>query len=538
VGHGAAGGYTHRQVLKILSGLLMAMITAVISTSVTTIALPTIMGELGGQEQLAWVASAPLLAMTASTPLWGRLSDIFGRKRMYQTALLLFTASSIAAGLSQNVGQLIAFRALQGMGAGGAMALTQVILGDIVEPRQRGRYSGYLGAAYGLSTVTAPLLGGFLVDAPRLGWRWCFFVTVPLALAALAITQWTLHRPPRETGRARPKIDWAGAVTITGAASTALIVLSLGGKEFPWNSPWTYGLTALTLVLLGAAVAAERRAAAPILPPRLFADRTFVLASAASLMVGVGMFGVMTYLPQYLQVVQGMTPTVSGLLALPMTIGVLLGSTVSGQVAARTGRWKMFPVTGTALLAAGMFLLSRLQVDSGPVAVGIGCGTAGLGLGMTMTMLVLATQNAADRADMAAATSGVTFFRSMGGAVGVAALGAVLTARLTAALTERLRAARLPVPERVGTGLGTPEEIHALPEPLRGLLLASFTEAVQAAFLVGVPIALAGLAAALALKELPLRTSSAPAEDRRPPAAAAPPADAGRAAGAVSHRRT
>lgn len=523
----AAVRYTHRQVLKILSGMIMATITAMISTSVVTTALPTIIGELGGQEQYAWVASAPLLTMTAGAPLWGRLSDIFGRKLMFQAAIVLFGVSSVAAGLSQNIGELIAFRALQGLGAGGVMSLTQIILGDVVEPRERGRYSGFLGASFGVATVAGPLLGGFLVDAPGLGWRWCFYSTVPLAVVASVIIQRILRLPPPAARTARPRIDWAGAVTITGGAATVMILLSLGGKEFAWNSPWTYGLGVLAAVLLALAVVAERRAAAPILPPRLFGDRTFALASAASLLVGVALFGVMTYMPQYLQVVRGMSPTASGLMTLPMVLGMLVASTTSGQVVTRTGRWKAFPVAGLTLLSAGMYLLSRLHVDSGMVLIGVDCAVIGLGLGMTMQILILATQNAARRTDMAAATSGVTFFRSLGGAVGVAALGAVLTNRFVTELTERLRAAHLPVPSDAGAGLGTPKEIHRLPEPFLGLLLESYTDALHTVFLVGVPVVLLGLVAVLALKELPLRTSAVPvpktgepAEARQDPAVA------------------
>jgi EmrB/QacA subfamily drug resistance transporter len=505
-------GYTHRQVLEILSGLIMAMVTSMLSNSVIATSLPTIIGELGGQEQLAWVASAPLLTMTAATPLWGRLSDIFGRKLMFQTAVVVFGVASIAAGLSQDIGQLIAARALQGLGAGGVMALTQVILGDVVEPRERGRYSGYIGGAFGVSMLAGPLVGGFLVDAPRLGWRWCFYISVPLAVVAFAIIQKVL-KLPRAARTTRPKIDWFGAATITGGATTVMLLLSLGGKEFAWNSPWTYGLGVLSAVLLGLAVVAERRAAMPILPPRLFGNRTFALTATASLLVGVTMFGAMIFLPQYLQLVRGMSPTASGLMTLPMVVGMLVASTTSGQVVTRTGRWKAFPVAGLTLLTVGMFLLSRLHVDSALVLIGVDCAVIGLGLGMTMQIMILATQNAVPRTDLAAATSGVTFFRSLGGAVGVAAFGAVLTSRLVTELTERLRAAHLPVPSGTGTGLGTPEEIHDLAEPFRGFLLESFTQAMQTVFLVGVPVALAGLVAVLALKELPLRTSAVPAPE-------------------------
>lgn len=500
--------YTHRQVLQVLGGLITAMLTATIATSIISPALPTIMGDLGGQEQLAWVASAPLLAMTAAAPLWGKVSDLFGRKRMFQTALVIYALASVAAGLSQNVGMLIAARALQGLGAGGVTSLTQVVLGDILSPRERGRYAGYLGSAFGVATVAGPLLGGLLVGAPGLGWRACFLVPVPLAVGSFILIHKVLRLPPADRTR-RPRIDWLGAITIAGGASTVMVVLSLGGTSFPWHSGWTYGLTALSLVLLAAAIVAERRAAEPILPPRLLRNRTFVLTAAASLVIGMVMFGVMIFLPQYLQVVRGMSPTGSGLMTLPLVGGMLAASTVAGQLTTRTGRYKIFPVCGLTLLAGGALLLSRLHTDSSLTVIGIDCAIAGIGLGLTMQTLILAAQNAVPRADLAAATTGVTFFRSLGSAIGVAAFGAILTARLTSGLADRLRAAHLPVPDDVGTGLGTPAEIRALPEPLRGFLLDSYTAGLQTVYLVGVPLAVLGLLAVLALRELPLRTSAA-----------------------------
>lgn len=498
------GDYTHRQILKILAGLLMALLTAMISTSVVATALPTIMGELGGQEQLAWVASASLLTMTAATPLWGKLSDLFGRKLMFQSALVVFVVASIAAGLSQNIGQLIAARAVQGLGVGGLSALTQVILGDVVEPRERGRYAGFMGAVFGVATVAGPLLGGFLVDTSWLGWRWCFYVCVPLALVAFIMIQKVLKLP---RVRRDARIDWFGAFTVTGGATTVMLLLSLGGKEFAWDSAWTYGLGALSAVLVGLAIVAERRAAEPVLPPRLFANRTFVLASLGSLFVGVAMFGAMIFLPQFLQIVKGMSPTASGLMTLPMVLGMFVASTASGRVVTQTGRWKAFPVAGLALVSAAMFLLSRLQVDSSRLVIGTDVAVLGLGLGMSMQILILAAQNAVHRRDMAATTSGVSFFRNLGGAMGVAAFGAILSSRLRADLTDLLRAAHIPVPSGVGTSLGTPSEIHGMHEPFRHILLEAFTQAVQTVFLVGVPIALLGLVAVLSLKELPLRTS-------------------------------
>ncbi len=493
--------YTHRQVLEILSGLLLALMTSMLSTSVVGTALPTIVGDLGGQEQLSWVASATLLTMTVSTPLWGKLSDIFGRKRLFQIALGLFVAASVVAGLSQNIGMLIAARAVQGLGTGGLSALTQVILGDIVPPRERGRYSGYVGAVFGISTVAGPLLGGFIVDTDWLGWRWCFYVCVPLAVVAFAVVQRVL-RFDHESRDAR--IDWWGATTLTGGATALMLLLSFGGHEFEWNSAWTYALGALTVVLVAGAVVAERAASSPILPPRLFRNRTFVLTSIASLLVGVALFGAMIYLPQFLQIVKGMSPTESGLMTLPMVVGLFLSSIVSGRIASSTGRWKAFPAVGLVLVAIGLFLLSRLHVDSSALEIGVYITIMGAGLGMTMQMLVLAAQNASSRQDMAVSTSGVTFFRSLGGAVGVAAFGAILTNRVKDELALRLGSAG------GAPALGTPEAIHGLPPQVVKAVLESYTEAMQTVFLVGVPAAVLGVVAVLFLKEVPLRGRGGP----------------------------
>lgn len=511
----AAPSFTHRQVLEILAGLMLAMLTSMISTSVVGTALPTIVGTLGGQEQLAWVASATLLTMTASTPIWGKLSDLYGRKLMFQVALVVFVLSSIAAGFSQDMGQLIAARALQGIGAGGLAALPQIILGDVVEPRERGRYSGYIGAVFGVSTVAGPLLGGFIVD--NMSWRWTFWFCVPLAVVAFVVIQKVLKLP---LVRRDTKVDWWGATFITGGTTALMLLLSLGGKEFEWNSAWTYGLGALSLVLFGLTVVAERGAADPILPPHLFRNRTFVLTSVASLLVGAAMFGALMFLPQYLQIVKGMSPTGSGLMTLPLVLGLLTSSILTGRFVSRTGRWKIFPVVGMLLVATGLFLLSRLHVDSSLVLVGFDNAVLGIGLGASMQILILAAQNAVTRANLASATSGVSFFRSLGGAVGVAAFGAILTNRLTAELVSLAKAAHLPLSGGAVPSLGSPEAIHNLPAPILEIILEAFTRAMSAVFMVGVPIAVLAAVAALMLKEIPLRSarSATPAAPTDPAA--------------------
>ncbi|WP_341770253.1 MDR family MFS transporter, partial [Actinomadura darangshiensis] len=513
--------YTHRQILEILAGLMMAMLTSMISTSVVATALPTIVGDLGGQDKLSWVASASLLTMTASTPLWGKLSDIAGRKLMFQTALIIFVAASVGAGLSQNIGQLIAARAFQGLGVGGLSALAQVILGDVVEPRQRGRYAGYMGAVFGVATVAGPLLGGFIVDADALGWRWCFYVCVPLAIVAFLVIQKVLKLPKvrRDT-----RVDVFGAFTITGSAAVLMLVLSMGGTEFAWNSNWTYILLGAAALLLVLAIVAERIAHDPILPPRLFRNRTFVLTAFISVCVGMAMFGVMIYMPQYLQIVKGMSPTASGLMTLPLVLGMLVMSTGSGQIVTRTGRYKIFPVIGLLCIAAAMYLLSLLHTDSPKILVGADLAVLGIGMGLSLQILILAAQNAAAPSDLASTTSGVSFFRNLGGAMGVAAFGAILTNRVADEIAGGFRAAGIPMPAGGGgTELGSPAEIKKLPAPVVHIIQDAFTNSLQTVFLVGIPVGLVGFLAVLLLKELPLRGSAGRGKDEKP----APPAENG-----------
>lgn len=497
----ATSGYSHREIVEILSALMLALLTAMISTTVISTALPTIVGAMGGQDKLSWVASAAVLTMTVSTPLWGKLSDLFGRKLMFQSALVAFVGGSLLAGFAPGIGELIAGRAIQGLGAGGMYSLTQVILGDIVEPRERGRYAGYTGAVFGVATVAGPLLGGFIVDTGWLGWRWCFFIVVPLAVVAFGVIQQRLDLP---LVKRDARIDWFGAATVTGSAGALMLMLSMGGTEVAWTSAWTYGLGALAAVLLVLSIVAERRAAEPILPPRLFRDRTFVFAGIASLFTGMTMYCAMIYMPQYLQIVKNMSPSASGLMTLPMVLGLLVASIGSGRIVTRTGRWKLFPVAGLLLVAGGMVMLSRLQAGSGRFIIGADLALVGMGLGLSMQILILAAQNAVRQSDMAATTSGISFFRALGGAIGVAAFGAILTSRLRDEMTAMLRAAHVGGPAHVN--LGAPDSINRLPAPILHIVHESFTRAMETVFLVGVPIALLGFVAVLALREMPLRS--------------------------------
>lgn len=494
---------THRQILVVLAGLMLGMLVAALSQTIVATALPTIVGDLGGQDQLAWVVSATLLASTASTPIWGKLSDLYGRKIMFQLSIAIFLVASLASGFAQNMGQLIGFRAVQGLGVGGLMALSQAIIGDVVSPRERGRYQGYIGGVFGLATVAGPLLGGFLVE--HLSWRWTFWVGIPIGLAALVVTERVLNFPfPR-----RPHaIDWLGAFFIVSSVSSLLLMASLGGKEFAWNSPWTYGLVAASLVALGLAVWQERRSDEPIMPPHLFSNHTFVITSLAGFVVGVAMFGAIIFLPQYLQIVKGESPTISGLLTLPMMVGMLITSIGSGRAITATGRYKRYPVLGLIVLAVGLTLLSRLDVTSSLVVAGVYMFITGAGLGLVMQVLILAAQNAVGKEDLGVATSGSTFFRSLGGAMGVAIFGALLSHRLRATIPAQLEAVGVPAGSMsAGGSLGTPAQIAALPEPVHTAVVTGFAEALQTTFLAAVPFAVLGFVIMLFLREIPLRHS-------------------------------
>ena len=493
---------SHREVLVVMSGLMLGMLVAALGQTVVATALPTIVGELGGQDQLAWVVSATLLTSTASTPLWGKLSDLYGRRPLFQAAIVVFLVGSVLCGLSQTMAQLIGFRAVQGLGIGGLMALSQAIIGDIVSPRERGRYQGYIGSVFGVASVGGPLIGGFLVDGP--GWRWCFYVGVPIGIAAYVVTDRVLTMP---FSRRDHRIDYLGAALIVAGVSLLLLVLSLGGTELAWGSNEIVGMAVGGVVVLGLAVVQERRAAEPIIPPRLFRIPTFRVTSIVGFIVGVAMFGAIVYLPQYLQIVKGQSPTRSGLLTIPLMVGLMGMSIGSGRVITRTGRYKVFPVVGLVVVAVGLALFSLLGVDTSLPVAGVSMLVLGAGLGMVMQVLVLAVQNAVEHRDLGTATSAATFFRSMGGALGVAVFGALLSDRLGRYIPERLAAAG--VEGRTGGGdlLGTPEAIATLPGPVRDAVLGGFADGLSDIYTVAIPIALLGFVVVLFLPELPLRTS-------------------------------
>ncbi|MFE1447055.1 DHA2 family efflux MFS transporter permease subunit [Streptomyces olivaceoviridis] len=500
---GVSGGeHVPGSVLVPIGALLLGLLLAALDQTIVATALPTIVSDLGGLEHLSWVVTAYLLASTAATPLWGKLGDQYGRKRLFQTAIVIFLIGSALCGMARDMPQLIAFRALQGLGGGGLMVLSMAIVGDLVPPRERGRYQGLFGAVFGTTSVLGPLLGGLFTE--HLSWRWVFYVNLPIGVIALAVIA-TALRIPRRT--AHHVIDYLGTFLIAAVATCLVLVASLGGTTWPWGSAQIIGLAVLGVVLAVAFVAVERRAAEPVLPLGLFRIRTFALAAVISFIVGFAMFGALTYLPTFLQVVHGISPTLSGVHMLPMVFGLLLSSTLSGQIVSRTGRWKVFPITGTAVTTLGLLLLHRLDEHSSTAVMSVCFFVFGTGLGLVMQVLVLIVQNAVSYEDLGVATSGATFFRSIGASFGVAIFGTVFASRLGDKLTDAFRGVRLPPGATPGALKADPRGIAALPPPLRPAALHAYASAITDVFLYAAPVALLGFLLAWLLKEDRLRGS-------------------------------
>ncbi|GAA4795247.1 MFS transporter [Streptomyces ziwulingensis] len=489
-------------VLVPIGALLLGMLLAALDQTIVSTALPTIVSDLGGMQHLSWVVTAYLLASTAATPLWGKLGDQYGRKRLFQTAIVIFLAGSALCGLAQGMTELIVFRAVQGLGGGGLMVLSMAIVGDLVSPRERGRYQGLFGAVFGATSVLGPLLGGVFTE--HLSWRWVFYINLPVGLVALGVIAAVLHIPRRSE---RHVIDYLGTFLIAAVATCLVLVASLGGTTWGWGSPQIIGLAVLGVLLAVAFVAVERRAAEPVLPLKLFRVRTFVLSAVISFVVGFAMFGAMTYLPTFLQVVQGVSPTMSGVHMLPMVIGLLLSSTVSGQIVSRTGRWKVFPVAGTAVTTLGLLLLHRLDENSATAEMSAYFFVFGLGLGLVMQVLVLIVQNAVPYEDLGVATSGATFFRSIGASFGVAVFGTIFASRLADQLADAFRGAALPPGVSADTLESDPRGIGALPPALRPEAVHAYASSITDVFLYAVPVALVGFVLAWFLKEDRLRGS-------------------------------
>ncbi|MGW1207422.1 MFS transporter [Streptomyces cyaneofuscatus] len=520
-GHGGHGGHsgsgasdgtpmTHRQIMEALTGLLLGMFVAILSSTVVSNALPEIISDLGGgQSAYTWVVTASLLAMTATTPLWGKLSDLFSKKLLVQIALIIYVLGSVVAGLSTSSGMLIACRVVQGIGVGGLSALAQIVMAAMIAPRERGRYSGYLGAVFAVATVGGPLLGGVITDTSWMGWRWCFYVGVPFAIIALIVLQKTLKLPVVK--REGVKVDWTGAFFISAAVSLLLVWVTFAGDKYAWLSWQTYVMVAGSVLLGLIFVFVESRAKEPIIPLRLFRNRTITLASIASLFVGIAMFAGTVFFSQYFQLARGKSPTMSGVMTIPMIAGLFLSSTVSGQVITKTGRWKAWLVTGGFLVTAGLGLLGTIRYDTEYWHVAVYMFVMGLGIGMMMQNLVLATQNQVAPEDLGSASSVVTFFRSLGGAIGVSALGAVLGNRVTQYVKEGL-AALGPEGAKLGhggTGGGGIPDLDKLPEPFRVVMEAAYGHGVGDVFLYAAPCALVAFIVTLFIKEVALKTSAA-----------------------------
>ncbi len=496
--------YSHGEIMVIMSALMLVMLLAALDQTIVSTALPRIATELHGLNKLSWVATAYLLTSAISTPIYGKISDLFGRKKIFQTAITIFLIGSVLCGISQTMTELVVARGLQGIGAGGLMSLVLAIVGDVIPPRQRGRYMGYFGGVFGLSSVAGPLLGGYLTDS--LSWRWVFFVNIPLGILALSAVASRLHLPVH---RREHKIDYLGAALLSASSVCALLATVWGGTTYAWASSQIVGLLVAAGVLAGAFIWCEKRAAEPIIPLRLFRNDIFTVSVLLSLLAGIAMFASILYIPLYQQVVRGYSPTKSGLLMLPLIGGLLVASIVSGRLTSKFGKYRIFPILGTLLLAVGLWLFSHLTLTTSEWVLGSWMVVIGAGLGLFMQIMTLAIQNAVDPRELGTATSSATFFRSLGSSFGGAIFGTILTTRLTGYLTQSLpaggNASKINI-SSIQSGAG----LQHLPPAVANDVLQAFIRSFHDMFLLAIPFALLAFVVALFLRETPLRTSHEP----------------------------
>ena len=491
--------FTHRQVLVIFSGLLLGMFLASLDSTIVATALPTITGDLGGLNHLSWVITAYLLASTVSTPLYGKLGDLFGRKLLYQLSIATFLVGTVLCGLAQSMVQLIAFRGIQGLGAGGLIVLAMAIMAEIVPPRERGRYQGWFGATFGASSVLGPLLGGLLTD--RLDWRWVFWVNVPVALVAMVLTAVVVPAGERHE---RPTVDYLGAVLVTAASTAVVLVTTWGGAEYEWGSTMIIGLSVASVAMIVALVAVERRAPEPMLPVHLLRMRAVSLMSSVSLVIGFMFSATLAFLPLFLQVVNGVSPTASGLTLMPVMAGMIVSSTFSGRLITRTGRYRIYPIIGCVVQGVALLLLGTMGAGTSQLTVSAYMVLVGLGFGLTLQVTILATQNAVEARELGAATALVSFTRSIGSSIGVALFGALFNVFL---------AREIPQFDAISDGGSLrPDQIAALPDDVRVPVVHGFADALSDVFIWGLPVMVVGVVLSWLLREVPLRGHEEPLE--------------------------